>query len=156
VFDRFRQADASSTRSYRGLGLGLAIVRHILDLHGGTVDASSGGEGKGAAFRVTLPVAPIAGRLPSAAVGPVATGAGGAAVGGAGSASSATGVAGPGATIAGTAASTSGGAAADGARLAGVRVLVVDDDLDSRELLEHVTAVFERGRRDGAVSSSST
>ena len=56
VFDRFRQADSGTTRQAGGLGLGLAIVRHIVDLHGGTVHASSGGEGQGATFRVRLPL----------------------------------------------------------------------------------------------------
>jgi signal transduction histidine kinase/ActR/RegA family two-component response regulator len=58
VFDRFRQADATTTRPHGGLGLGLAIVRHLVDLHGGHVRASSGGEGKGSTFTVELPVAP--------------------------------------------------------------------------------------------------
>jgi len=56
VFERFRQADAGTTRKTGGLGLGLAIVRHIVEMHGGTVDASSEGEGKGATFRVRLPL----------------------------------------------------------------------------------------------------
>jgi signal transduction histidine kinase/ActR/RegA family two-component response regulator len=56
VFDRFRQADSSSTRKHNGLGLGLAIVRHLAELHGGTVTAASGGHGKGATFTVTLPL----------------------------------------------------------------------------------------------------
>jgi CheY-like chemotaxis protein/nitrogen-specific signal transduction histidine kinase len=56
VFDRFRQADSSSTRSHGGLGLGLAIVRHLVELHGGTVDARSDGDGRGATFLVRLPV----------------------------------------------------------------------------------------------------
>ena len=56
VFDRFRQADSTSTRSHGGLGLGLAIVRHLVELHGGTVDAKSGGEGQGAMFTVNLPL----------------------------------------------------------------------------------------------------
>jgi hypothetical protein len=56
VFDRFRQADSSTTRSYGGLGLGLAIVRHLTELHGGTVQAESAGEGKGATFTVLLPL----------------------------------------------------------------------------------------------------
>ena len=56
VFDRFRQADSSSTRSHGGLGLGLAIVRHLVELHGGTVRAESQGEGKGATFIVDLPI----------------------------------------------------------------------------------------------------
>jgi signal transduction histidine kinase/DNA-binding response OmpR family regulator len=56
VFDRFRQADSSSTRSHSGLGIGLAIVRHIVELHGGTVTAQSGGEGAGSTFSVILPL----------------------------------------------------------------------------------------------------
>jgi CheY-like chemotaxis protein len=57
VFERFRQADAGVTRKTGGLGLGLAIVRHIVEMHGGTVDAASPGPGKGATFRVRLPLA---------------------------------------------------------------------------------------------------
>ena len=56
VFDTFRQADSSITRRFGGLGLGLAIVRHIVELHGGSVYAESPGEGKGATFTVKLPV----------------------------------------------------------------------------------------------------
>jgi PAS domain S-box-containing protein len=56
IFDRFRQADSSSTRRHTGLGLGLAIVRHIVELHGGTVDALSDGVGMGATFRIKLPI----------------------------------------------------------------------------------------------------
>jgi signal transduction histidine kinase/DNA-binding response OmpR family regulator len=55
VFDRFRQADSSSTRSHDGLGLGLAIVRHLAELHGGSVQAASEGKGQGATFTITLP-----------------------------------------------------------------------------------------------------
>jgi PAS domain S-box-containing protein len=57
VFDRFRQADSSTTRSYGGLGLGLAIVRHLVELHGGTVTAESTGLDSGSTFTVNLPVA---------------------------------------------------------------------------------------------------
>jgi signal transduction histidine kinase len=55
VFDRFRQGDSSSTRSHGGLGLGLALVRHLTELHGGRVTATSPGENQGATFTVTLP-----------------------------------------------------------------------------------------------------
>jgi PAS domain S-box-containing protein len=57
VFDRFSQADTSITRQHGGLGLGLGIVRHLVGLHGGTVEAESAGVGLGTAFRVRLPVA---------------------------------------------------------------------------------------------------
>jgi PAS domain S-box-containing protein len=56
VFERFRQADATITRKTGGLGLGLAIVRHIVEMHGGAVEAASEGEGHGATFRVRLPL----------------------------------------------------------------------------------------------------
>ena len=56
VFDRFRQADSSTTRSFGGLGLGLAIVRHLVELHGGTVSAHSDGVDKGATFSATFPL----------------------------------------------------------------------------------------------------
>ena len=57
VFDRFRQKDATSARQHGGLGLGLAIVRHLAELHGGSVRAESEGEGHGTTFTITLPVA---------------------------------------------------------------------------------------------------
>ncbi len=105
VFDRFRQADGTSTRSHMGLGLGLAIVRHVIELHGGTVRVSSEGAGKGATFTVTVPLAgevegtprkPLAGRMPGS-YGP------------------------PGGL--------------------GIRVLVVEDDAETREI---ITAILER------------
>jgi PAS domain S-box-containing protein len=101
VFDRFRQADSSSTRPYGGLGLGLAIVRHLVELHGGTVHANSLGEQQGATFTVKLPLlknqqtsaAPPLPLSPSPPVPP---------------------------------------------SLFGVRVLVVDDEADSREFITTV------------------
>jgi len=110
VFDRFRQADSSSTRRYGGLGLGLAIVRHLVELHGGTVYADSEGDGQGSVFVVRLPVmsvAPLAGEAHAAPAQP---------------------------------ASAPGEALADAPTLEGVRVLVVDDEADARELVSAVLA----------------
>jgi PAS domain S-box-containing protein len=56
VFDRFRQADSTSTRHHGGLGLGLAIARHLVEIHGGQISAASDGDGKGATFRLRLPL----------------------------------------------------------------------------------------------------
>jgi PAS domain S-box-containing protein len=56
VFERFRQGDSSTTRTHGGLGIGLALVRHFVELHGGTVSARSDGEGTGSTFLVTLPL----------------------------------------------------------------------------------------------------
>jgi CheY-like chemotaxis protein/anti-sigma regulatory factor (Ser/Thr protein kinase) len=98
VFDRFRQADSSYTRKHGGLGLGLAIVRHLVELHGGTVDAHSAGEGQGARFTVFLP---LANPTTSAAQPAVAA--------------------------------TS--ELEPGLLLAGVRLLLVDDDADTLEVL---------------------
>ena len=66
VFDRFRQADMGTTRLHGGLGLGLAIVRHLAELHGGTIEAESAGLGQGATFRLRLPLksSPQAGERP--------------------------------------------------------------------------------------------
>jgi signal transduction histidine kinase len=66
VFERFRQADVGSRRRYGGLGLGLAIVRHLVELHGGSVRAESAGEGQGATFRIVLPARPVRRELPLA------------------------------------------------------------------------------------------
>ena len=103
VFERFRQADAGTRRRYGGLGLGLAIVRHLVELHGGSVRAESAGEGRGATFRVTLPAR--AARRDSRPDQPVA----------------------------GTLTRRRGRA-----RLDGVRVLVVDDEADARELFASI------------------
>lgn len=66
VFERFRQADMKTTRVHGGLGLGLAIVRQLVELHGGTVEVASEGEGKGATFVVKLPVLPVYQNIPPA------------------------------------------------------------------------------------------
>jgi PAS domain S-box-containing protein len=117
VFDRFRQADGTTTRAHSGLGLGLAIVRHLVELHGGSVRAESDGEGKGAVFSVWLPVAAV---RPKPEVEPR-----------------------PGAALP---------LIADHALpLAGLRVLVVDDEADARELVAAV--LTESGARVVAVGS---
>jgi signal transduction histidine kinase/ActR/RegA family two-component response regulator len=103
VFDRFRQANASSTRSHGGLGLGLALVRHLTELHGGSVNAESPGEGRGATFRVRLPLLTAERREEPARRSPAEP------------------------------------------KLAGVRVLVLDDDAD---LLEVIKAVLEREKAE--------
>jgi len=107
VFDRFRQADATSTRAKGGLGIGLAIVRHLVELHEGTVSASSPGLGRGAKFVVRLPLARAeTSRFPlGGARGPIT----------------------PGPSIAAL------GAASPG--LKGVHILIVDDEPDARDML---------------------
>jgi PAS domain S-box-containing protein len=104
VFDRFRQADASTTRRHGGLGLGLSIVKQLVELHGGTVRVESAGIGKGSSFTVTLPVTPVA--LPVSGVPERRS------------------EPGPPEAI----------PAEECARMQGLRVLVVDDDADAREL----------------------
>ena len=65
VFERFRQADGSSTRTHGGLGLGLSIVRHLIEMHGGRMKAESAGEGRGATFTVSLPARQVEQRAPT-------------------------------------------------------------------------------------------
>jgi PAS domain S-box-containing protein len=98
VFERFRQADASTTRRYGGLGLGLGIVRHLTELHGGTVHAESEGEGRGAKFVITLPLAVAHTNEAPIAPPPLE----------------------------------------NGVSLRGVRVLLVEDDADARDLVTRV------------------
>jgi signal transduction histidine kinase/ActR/RegA family two-component response regulator len=115
VFDRFRQADSTTTRRHGGLGLGLAIVRHLVELHGGTVRAESDGEGRGATFSLRLPLlaSPGAGGLSGQSRF-------------AGAASD-----GP----AGSAPEAAGNSPSEARPLDGLRVLVVDDESDAREIL---------------------
>ena len=110
VFDRFRQADSTSTRVHGGLGLGLAIVRHLVELHGGTVAVASEGLGKGATFTVRLPLCAASSASMSSSLS-----------GGTGEADST--------------ASTSAPPLGAATQLGGVDVLVVDDEADARELL---------------------
>jgi signal transduction histidine kinase/CheY-like chemotaxis protein len=106
VFDRFRQADSSTTRGFGGLGLGLAIVRHLVELHGGTVNAESQGVDLGATFMASFPL--ISTRLESPSIN-----------------------------------HTGEHDSADLSKLAGLRVLVVDDEMDTRQLISH--SVTRRG-----------
>ena len=63
LFNRFTQSDSSTTRAHGGLGLGLAIVKHVVEAHGGSVTAESEGKGRGATFRIRIPISPIKWRL---------------------------------------------------------------------------------------------
>ena len=69
VFDRFRQADSSTTRRNGGLGIGLSITKHLVELHGGSIDAVSDGPDRGSTFRVLLPRTPSPGQVPQWVVG---------------------------------------------------------------------------------------
>jgi PAS domain S-box-containing protein len=108
IFDRFRQGDASVTRPHGGLGLGLSIVRHIVELHGGKVTVQSGGRGLGATFSVLFPIRAISRARERDALDPNL--------------------------------------------LTGLRVLVVDDELDAREVVSR--ALNECGANTTAVGSA--
>ncbi len=102
VFDRFRQADAAITRAQRGLGLGLAIARNLVELHGGTIAAHSAGESQGSVFTVSLPVRAIAQGDDAEHPGACTE------------------------------------AAEKGVSLKGLRLLVVEDEADSRDLMRRL------------------
>ncbi|MFL6208741.1 MAG: ATP-binding protein [Pyrinomonadaceae bacterium] len=112
VFDRFQQADGTTTRKHGGLGLGLAIVRHLVEMHGGSVAAASDGLGRGTSFTVRLPLA----------------------------AARATGSAPP--VQAAGAAPAERPLEADRANLSDLRILVVDDEPDTRDMLGSVLAQY--------------
>ncbi len=130
VFDRFRQADQTTTRMHGGLGLGLAIVRHLAELHGGTVAAASAGEGQGATFEVRLPLLEYAKRGETA---PDQTAPEDTAPGDTASGEIAPGEVMPGATeqLQGDA----GEPARRRAMLGGLRILILEDEPDTRMLL---------------------
>ena len=125
VFDRFRQADNSSRRQYGGLGLGLSIVKHIVEMHGGTVEAESPGEGKGSTFIVRLPIKAVS--VDETDTEPTSAEADGAV--------------------------TAAGPGQPPVRLDGLRVLVVDDEADARRLL--VKVLEEVGAHVTAAESAS-
>ncbi len=118
VFERFRQAEGSPSRRHGGLGLGLALVRHLVEAHGGTVHAESAGVGRGARFTVSLPVQAVYEPAPRGPTRPVAP-------------------------------NDEGGPLT---RLNGVRVLVVDDEADARDLV--ATVLRAQGAEVTAASSA--
>ncbi len=118
VFDRFRQADPSSTRRHGGLGLGLSIAKQLTELHGGSVRVASGGVGHGATFTISLPLQSVRGE--------------------------------PGA-LARVRRDAAVDEAADRVDLSGVKVLVVDDEADSSEIVKRI---LEQGGAEVCTASS--
>jgi CheY-like chemotaxis protein len=119
VFDSFRQSDASASRSHGGLGIGLSIAKHIVELHGGAVEARSAGGGRGATFLVRLPIRSFVLSPPGIS------------------------------RIRATTQPPGDLSLPDG--LEGIRVLVVDDDPDARDLLAYL---LERGGVESRLASS--
>ena len=119
VFDRFRQADASTTRRHGGLGIGLAIVKHLVEMHGGAVTAASEGAGKGATFTIALPLASVPTERPPDGLPSLR--------------------------------SLAFVDVQAEATLAGVKVLVIDDEPDARDLASHVL-----GGRGASVTMASS
>ena len=121
IFDRFRQGDSSTIRGYRGLGLGLAIAKHLVEMHGGTIKAESEGEGKGSAFTVSVPSSGADANLdlssrPSMS-GPIH--------------------------------------AEPQAQLEGIRILVVDDDTDSRLAVQRLlNSIFAETREAASAAEA--
>jgi PAS domain S-box-containing protein len=114
IFDRFRQADSATGRAYGGLGLGLAIVRELVNAHGGTIVANSAGRGQGSTFCVTLPTIAIAERELDAVAAP--------------------------------------SRGTEELSIARLRILIVDDDMDARELIR--LTLESRGARVTQASSA--
>jgi PAS domain S-box-containing protein len=102
LFDRFSQAERSSSRRFGGLGLGLSIVKELVQLHGGTVVAESPGEGRGATFKVTLPITQTEGAMDRSEDG------------------------------------EENARTEDASRLHDIRILVVEDESDARELIKRI------------------
>ena len=125
IFDRFRQADGTTTRKHGGLGLGLAIVRHLVELHGGTIRAESDGDGQGATFTLSLPLAQTAGATNGSGAPMVET--------------------------ADAVEAEEPRSLARSTMLKGLRILIVDDEEDTRELVQEVL-----GRQGAEVRTSSS